>query len=495
MKNFLDKLHLPSWIILVLALVLVLRIPSFLEPFSYGDEMIYLSVGEGIKHGLPLYSGIYDNKPPLLYLLAALAGNVFWFKTILAFWSLATIVLFWKLSEKLFPNKTKVQKTAVVIFALLTTLPLLEGNIANAENFMIGPIVAAFLLLMDKKGYSKDIFVAGVLFGIAALFKIPAAFDLLVIIVFWLVISGLKKEALKDTFTKSLYLVAGFLVPICISLAWFLLAGNLGDYIRAAFLQNIGYLSSWRPQDINKPFSLRNLPLLIRLGIVAVGVAILFLKRSKLSNKFIFLTVWTFFGLFAATLSERPYPHYLLQIAAPLSFLFAILFAEKSLEQSLVILPIVLVFFASFYFKFWYYSTSGYYSRFIKFAVGKSSREEYLASFGRQVPTHYEIARFLASSTNPSEKIFVWGPDSSAVYALSRRLPPGKFVADYHINDFSSKEKEVRILENNPPKFIIILPEAGGFPQLLSFLKKSYMLIFNINEAEVWRLKGSVKAI
>lgn len=495
MKNFLSKFHLPTWVIIILTIVLILRIPSFFEPFSYGDEMIYLTLGEGMRQGLTLYKQIYDNKPPLLYILAALAGNVFWFKAILAFWSLGTIILFWKLSEALFPNKAKLQKMATVIFALLTTLPLLEGHIANAENFMIGPILAAFLILFTKKQNFKNIFGAGTLFGIASLFKIPAVFDLPVIIAFWFVTSGAKKENLKATLIRSLYLVAGFLTPIAATLVWFLFAGALNEYVRAAFWQNVGYLSSWRPTDIAKPFLLRNLPLLVRTALVLVGLVILFVKKAKLTDKFILLTIWILFGLLAVTLSERPYPHYLLQIAAPASFLLAILFAEKTLEQSLVIIPLALVFFVPFYYKFWYYSTSAYYLRFIKFALGQSTKESYFGSFGRQVPRNYQIANFLTSSTRPSEKIFVWGPDSSAVYALSRRLPPGKYVADYHINDFSSKKEEVKILETSSPKFIIILPDATGFTELLPLLRKSYMLISNIDGAEIWRLKGSVRGL
>src|SRR3990170_7823229 len=147
------KLHTPGWLFVLLLIVLLLRIPSFFEPYSYGDEMIYLTLGEAIRQGIPLYSGIHDNKPPLLYIVAAIAGSLFWFKAILALWHIITVFLFWKLTKALFPSKEKLGKIATVIFALFTTIPLLEGNIANAELFLIGPIIGAFLLLwaFDKK--------------------------------------------------------------------------------------------------------------------------------------------------------------------------------------------------------------------------------------------------------------------------------------------------------------------------------------------------------
>ncbi|MEK7112702.1 MAG: hypothetical protein AAB875_05230, partial [Patescibacteria group bacterium] len=192
-------------------------------------------------------------------------------------------------------------------------------------------------------------------------------------------------------------------------------------------------------------------------------------------------------------LSERPYPHYLIQVVPSISFLFAILFTQKSLEQSLTIIPLFLTIFVPVYYKFWYYSTSAYYLRFLRFASGQTGKEVYLASFGQRVPRNYQIAEFLTNSSRPDEKIFVWGPDSSAVYALARRLPPGKYVADYHITDFSSKATEAKILEENIPKFIVLLPDAPPFPELIPTLRKSYMLISDIEGAEIWRRTNSAK--
>ena len=197
MTKYLDKLHLPHWLTILLAVVLVLRIPSFFEPFSYGDEMIYLTLGEAIRRGVPLYSGIHDNKPPLLYILAAIAGNVFWFRVILAAWMFITTVAFWKLTQVLFEKNPKARKIATIAFAILTTIPLLEGQIANAEIFMLGPTIAAFLVLLTKKLTPKNLFFSGLLFSIATLFKVPAAFDVPVIITFWLIIAISKNKSKK----------------------------------------------------------------------------------------------------------------------------------------------------------------------------------------------------------------------------------------------------------------------------------------------------------
>lgn len=488
MKKFLKKLHLPTWLCILLAVVLILRIPTFFEPYSYGDETIYLTLGEAVRQDVPLYGGIHDNKPPLLYLTAAVAGNLFWFKAILAFWMLATTVVFWKFTKALFPKKGKLQKVSTIIFAILTTIPLLEGNIANAELFMIGPTILAFYLLWTRKLTTKVLFVSGLLFSISTLFKVPAAFDIPAIVFLWLIVGGLKLKNVKKVAKNTAIIAAGFLFPIGLTFIWYSLKGAFSEYLIAAFLQNVGYLSSFRPEDVRDPFFVRNGPLLVRAGLTLLGVGIVAKFRKKLSKEFVFLTIWLLFTLFAVTLSERPYPHYLVQSVPPMALMFGMLFTLKSLEQSLVIIPLTLTFFVPVYYNFWYYPTGTYYAKFARFAVGDLSREEYFSTFGDHVPSSYEIADFLVKSTQKDDPVLVWGPENQTVYALSRRLPPIRYVAQYHISDFSSNEAVLDKVKETPPKMIVILPNAPAFPELVPFLRQNYMLIQEIDGAEIWSL-------
>lgn len=482
-NNFLEKIDPPRWVLILLAIVFLLRVPSFFEPYSYGDEMIYLTLGEGIRQGAPLYSGLHDNKPPLLYLMAAVSGNLVNFKNILAFWNLATILLFWKLSKVLFPENTKLRKVATIIFAIFSTLPMLEGNIVNAELFMVGPILVAFLVLLSKKLSPKNLVISGLLFSVAALFKIPAAFELPVIIIYWLIAGGLKKENILKVLKNSVYLTLGFIAPILLTFVWYYLHGAFKEYFIAAFAQNIGYLSSFRPGDTVKPFWIRNAPLLSRFAIILVGIGLLYLKRARLSKNFVFLTTWLLFTLFAVTLSERPYPHYLIQSLAPISFLLAILFTQKNMEQALAIIPLALAFLVPTYYRFYYYHTSSYYLRFLEFATGRISREQYFGRFDSNVNRNYKISEFIASSLPKEEKIFVWG-DSPPIYALSKHLPPIKYVAEYHINDFSNENDVAEKLAQSRPKFIVVLSTPP--PSIMLLLKESYILVNTIDGAEVW---------
>ena len=188
-KKWIEKNEI---LIAILLLVVVMRIPGLFEPNRYADEDIYLALGQGLRRGLVFYRDIHDNKPPLLYLMAALAGGVMWFRFILMAWNLVNVVFVWKLAEKFIKNKTGVWVTTL-LFAVLSSIPLTEGNIANGEVFMIMPTTVAvwWLWMMEKRDRKKNsglsYFLVGGLFSVAFLFKVPVLFEL-VMIMFWLVI-------------------------------------------------------------------------------------------------------------------------------------------------------------------------------------------------------------------------------------------------------------------------------------------------------------------
>ena len=489
LKRLRNKLNLPKWLCIFLFLILILRIPSFFEPYFYGDEMIYMTLGQGIRQGIHLYKGIYDNKPPLLYIVAAIAGNLFWFKTIMAFANIISIYFFWKLSKVLFPKNNLLHKISTIVFGLLTTLPLFEGNIVNAELFMITPIIGGLIIVFSKKNNFKNLFLVGSLFSIASLFKMPALFDLPAIIIFWLIYSISNKTDFITFIKRVLYLSLGFITPILLTFIWFYFQGSLKDYVLAAYLQNVGYLSSYRPSDLQQPFIIKNLPLLTRALIVLIAAIFFYLKRKKLSKNFIFISLWLFFSLFAATLSERPYPHYLIQAVPAMSLLLGMLFTDESLEQSLTIIPLAIAFFVPVFFNYYQYPTLSYYSRFVSFVSRRISKKEYLLSFDKNVIRNYDISNFLASSMSKNEKVFIVG-DSATIYALSRKLPPIKYVADYHINDYSSLNNEVNLLSQNLPKFIVILPQKMNITPLVPIIRQNYILVSEIDGAEIWKISS-----
>ena len=70
-----------------------------------------------------------------------------------------------------------------------------------------------------------------------------------------------------------------------------------------------------------------------------------------------------------------------------------------------------------------------------------------------------------------------------------RRGLPVKYVADYHVFDYSSKGEIVKMLSLKKPRFIVITPEAKPFLEIIGFLRQNYFLTNSIDDAEIWSLK------
>lgn len=494
MKTFVgklvDSLHIPLWLFILFIILFIMRVPSFFEPYWYGDEAIYLTLGEGIRQGFLLYRDIHDNKPPFIYILTAIAGNLFWFKAILATWTLTTTFFFWKLARTLWPNKKQLTTIAVVIFGLLTTIPLLEGNIANGEIFMIGPTILAFYLILSRKNTFLIIFTAGVIFSIGILFKATSFFDLGAILVLWLVMFFDKKFSLKQVIVKGVVLLIGVAMPFFITLLFFWSQEALSSYIMAIFSQNVSYLSSWRSGwDSNENLFTQNSPLFIRLAIVVAGVGgliLLYLKRI-ISQPLLFVTLWFLTSLFAALLSERPYPHYILQVVPPLSFLIANVFSDKTQRQFVSYPFFALLGIALVNYRFYYYPVTNYYTNFISWATQNKTTTEYFKFFDSRTPRNYELVTFLSQSIKPEDKIFVWGNDTE-IYALSRRVPPTRYVSAYHIIDFNAQQEVLEKLQKEQPKYIITTAAPYSFPELAMLLNSRYVALKYVEDAIVWLL-------
>jgi hypothetical protein len=370
----------------------------------------------------------------------------------------------------------------------LTTLPFFEGNIVNAENFMLIPTIAAFYIILFKDG-TKNILIAGILFSISSLYKIPALFDFPAIIIFWLISGKLTKKGIYRILRKTAILLLGVGTPIAVTFIYYLLKGAFSDYLIAAYLQNFGYLSSWRPGVNRDPFLIKNAPLIIRSGVVvAINIA-LYLFRKKVDKKFLFLISWLTFSIFAITLSERPYPHYLLQSAAAVSAFFGLIFTSTSMLQVYSVFPIAFFFLIPLGYKFWHYRSADYYLKFIKFSSGKLSKAQYLESFGGRTVINYDIAGIIKHLTNKDDRVFVW-EDSAQIYAISKRLPPIKYTSGYHINDFSSIEDTVSKLQKNTPKAIVIFFSSKPPPALLTFIRNNYILYKETSDYQIWKYGG-----
>lgn len=472
-----------GWLGLILLVVLLLRIPSLFEPYWYGDEGIYLTLGQAVRGGVRLYKEIHDNKPPFLYLIAAIAGgNQFWFKFITTGWSLATVSFFAKLANKVWEGRQKRVMVATGIFALLTTLPWWEGNIANAELYFLLPTLVAAYWLWDKNPTSKAVWWSGVMLGLGGLFKMPALLEAGVWPLVWLA------EKNKKWWKRSLILGLGIAMPLVISLGYYLLKGSLNEYWVAAWRQNLPYLSSWQAGGGGGVYSIKGRAIVAALLITPIlGLASVWGRRTTIVG------VWGVITLFAALLSGRPYPHYLLQMAGAAALGVSLILTKKT-RGKVVLAGVGLVAALSWVgFKFYNYQVASYYFNYVKWLAGVQNKQEYFAWFNPQVNTNYEIAKVVKSGSTVRQKVFVWG-DEPMVYALSGRLPATKYIVKYHIKDFGGQEETLIKLRQDPPKYIVSFGGDEELPGLSELINDRYILEQAVGTAKIYRQRGIIDA-
>ena len=447
------------WVLFIISFLFFLfRFPSLFEPYWYGDEGIYHVLGDGMREGRILYKDVWDNKPPLLYLTYAIFNSdQFLIRLASLVTGLATVILFFFLSQKLFENQ-KTQYLTTIIFAVLFGLPIIEGNIANSENFMLAPVIAASLLVLNYKTKNYfSLFVAGFFLSLAFLFKIVAAFDFLAFFIFLVFIHNVKER--NFDIKKVGNFVLGFILPIAAVSLYFFINGAFSDFLRATFSANVSYVGFGNRLIIPQGL------LLLKLAVLFIFTLFVLRRKNDLGKDVAFILIWFGFSLFNAFFSQRPYTHYLLVLLPSFSLVIGLLFNTKFRN---VIVPVFLLSLFFILTNFGYYGkTFFYYQNFVSFIMGDKSANLYNKFFDRRTLTDYELASYINIHTGPEDSIFVWG-NNAQLYTLTDKLPPGRYTVAYHITGTRGGLKETKEdLERVKPKLILVMPYMRTFPFVL----------------------------
>lgn len=447
-----------------------LRLPSLFEPLWYGDEGIYQVLGRAMLHGRILYSGIWDNKPPLLYITYALVNSDQFLIRLLSYLAgIFSVYGFYLLTKELFA-RPKIRYVSTTLFAILFAIPATEANIANAENFLIVFLVFAGLLVfkstesyLEKR--RKQLFIAGLLVGVAFLYKIVAVIDLSAFILFITFLSLPKKIKFnKNTFINLFHhvlpLLTGFMLPLLSTIIYFLLTGSLSAFFSATFINNVSYVGYKNFLFIPQGF------LIVKIILLMMFTLFIFWKRDSFSKASLFIFLWFAFSYFNVFFSQRAYTHYLLVGITGFSLLAGLVFSEKSSRRLSVALLIISLFTTFSVFNFMRpQRIFAYYNNFFTYAIGKKSTTSYQEFFDEDVPEDYAAAGFLKNHIKKNETIFIWG-NSAQIYTLSNTLPPGRYTVAYHIGSPEALSETQSAIDEKKPRFLIIQSNAP-VPQLI----------------------------
>lgn len=506
-KKFDRWLHSHLVILLALIFLIILKIPSFFEPYWYGDEGIYLTIGNAIRHGERLYTDIVDHKTPIIYFLAAVP-NQFYFRALTLAWMIITSIAFYAVSGKLF-KKTLPIAISTFVFVFLTSVPWLEGNIPNGELFVMGFVLVGAWFMTETKAIGKffanrkktlqindslKFYLSGIFFGLGILTKVPGLFDVVAwLAIFWFILMS-DFKLFKNVLINAGWVLMGLLTPIVVSALYFIAVGSGQDYLQFGLLYNFHYASNWGLPFDNK-FLVPLFTLPAKVGIAALIYLLLTFKSGWFKSKDRLIFGWFSLSLVGALLSNRPYPHYFQQLVPALALLIGnvvlILTKKKAqLKKSLPVLLmttilLILAIGALKLLNFGAYSMWSYYQRFFKMSTGQISNQEYRQSFNYLMTDNYQAADIIRQSE--VNEIFIWGTNPM-LYALSDTNPTGRFTVSFHIKDLKVYDQTMASLIAKKPLFIVVMnDEHEILAGLDEYLKQFYMLNEDFDNFSLWK--------
>lgn len=487
----LEKHHILVFIVLLF--VFVMRFPSLFEPFWYGDEGIFAAVAKNLTHGGVLYKTAWDNKPPMIYLTyAAIFGafgvSMFWLRVITAIVVLCTAATVYEIGQTIFGRNRAV--AATIIFGILTSLRLIEGNLALTEIYMILPICLAMYIAIKRNFSSSALAVCGLLFAIASLYKQVGAFEAGALGIFMFLSSKNIFEFVKKGFA----LTVGFIVPYIVTIIYFASHGIVDEYIFGAYGYYKIYLGE-SPQYAALLNVSKYLPIL-----AAFGYGLWKKKNKENIDISYLLLLWAAFSFLGSYFSGRTYGHYLIQATPAVSLLLAsVKFDRLKLTVSrtvfILIFCVPILFLTSFLFS--NFLSGGpinqlrWWQNFLEYAEGKKTVDSYNNFFDGNVNTIMALADSLKVNGGYGNSLYIWG-DYPWLYAIDDAKNPSRYVTSFHVGGVPDGYMEVGdALAVNPPNYII-KPDSsiGYFDQLEKLLIRKYTLQAKVGTAEVYLLRS-----
>lgn len=471
----------------ILLLTFLLRLPSLFEPFWYGDEGIFAAVAQNLNQGGVLYQTAWDNKPPLIYLTyQAIFGifgvSMFWLRMVTLVVVLITAVLIYEIGCQILTRKRAL--VATLIFGFLTSLRVIEGNLALTEIFMILPISGAMLLAIKRNFDEAALFGSGLLLAIASLYKQVGILEAAALGIFLFLIS----KNFGEFFKKGIFLAGGFAIPVVLVVFYFASKNLLGDFIFASYTYYQIYLGE----------SPRHAALVNVFKYVPIVAAIfygLLLKKQKRVGQFHLLWLWSALAFLGSYFSGRAYGHYLVQAVPALALLAAAAAVPLRLDKVkiafalgffLPLLVLTKVLFTDFL-------TAGnidqiaWWRNFVDMSLGNKSVDAYNNYFDGNVNSIMALADFFRSQDGTGTTAYIWG-DYPWLYAISDLQNPVRYVTSFHVFGVpEGKEEVIGNLTDKAPDFIIKPPVTiGHFEQLERLLAANYTLLFKVNGSQVF---------
>ncbi|MFC1590539.1 ArnT family glycosyltransferase [Candidatus Omnitrophota bacterium] len=460
-------------VILIIIACLFLRLPIMDVPFER-DEGGYAYAAWRMMEGEVLYRDVFDLKPPgvfVFYLTALLlfGHSVLAIHIMLTLFVIAGAVFLFLIGREL--KDSPVGMLAAFSYLVFCACAAFPGSSANTEHFMNTAVIMSvyFLIKALKTAKAGPILCCGALNGIAFLIKQPAVVNVIFAVSVFLAVSFSERRPQKYILKMAGVMLAGFFVPVIISVAAFAAIGALKDYIFCTYLYSASYSSLVDFQQALKYLRFNSGDVFLITGpLFAVSLASIFYGRKDRVNAC--CVMWLVFSILGVSIGFVFRRHYFLQIIPALSLLFAY-GLRHILERYPLRRPAV------------YFAVSAV----VLMPALASSISNYgctpeslsKLTSGRMNPfvESVRIAEYIKENTSAEDTILVIGSEPQ-VYFYSKRRSAARYMYFYPLllpSGWAPRMQNEAMAEirRNKPAFIININER--FSLLIN--KKSHMFI------------------
>jgi hypothetical protein len=385
---------------------------------------------------------------------------------------------------------------AGVAFALVMCTPVIEGNLALTETYMILPAALAVLVFVVAQtravaNADRWYVAAGLLMSVAISYKQVAVFDAAAVATMIWLIHERPWRALAPY-------AAGVVAPQVAMLLVFTILGALSEYLYAM----VGSAGVYADLSDDKS------PLIRFSGYVPALLVVAYLVRRERLGGDVGVRhlplVWVAFALAGATSSPFEFPHYLQQMApaAALLLVASPLPVERDdlgrialVVTGLLVVAIVFGQYATEFRERRQLRPVSYYETFVARERGEMSELDYMYQFDGSAVAVKDIAGYIEQD-GAGDTLFAWS-ELAWVYPAAGVTNPARYYASFFGEVIpGAKEDIINDLRESPPTYVLVSDAAyAPFLELDDFVDSRYDLLRAQGDWRLYRLSTASGAL
>jgi 4-amino-4-deoxy-L-arabinose transferase-like glycosyltransferase len=424
-------------ILLVLVVIAVLRLPAFWTPILDVDEAQFAGFADWLIAGGKPYLSSLDTKPLGIYWFYAAIFRIFGRNNMIAvhavtaLWVWATAIFCYLTAKELFSKHAGLW--AALLYAIFTTTYVPKFISTSIVVVMMLPLTASIYcaVLWERRRALGFMWLAGVLWAVACLFKYQAGINLIVMAIYLLVVRPLiAKSAREIRIREFLSFVFGGAIVATAYVLYLKSAGVWDDFYYWSIHGSMAYIGAGAELG---HFWMK---LAVRGGAFVASSFLVWFLAAWQSARILgnldtpggrerraqhLVLVWLILSFVPVVTGGKFYGHYFIQLLPALcilasgpvaGFLERFNWTTSGMGRKaaciLLILGIVV-------------PSTGFFA-------ARLAADRIYAAIGEENPRQYiPIADYIRKNSNEDDTIFVWG-FATPIYFFSNRLGASRFL-------------------------------------------------------------------